>query len=78
MKSIVLAFAIVALSSFSLLIATPMFTTPASADPRMDGKANCSGGTCNKVDCPPKTCSRNGTSTAMDARYCSAANCRKK
>jgi hypothetical protein len=78
MKWIIAGFATSALAIFSLSIPAPIFTTQASADGRMTGTANCAGGVCTKVSCPAKTCSPTGSSIAYDARYCSAANCRKK
>ena len=78
MKWMISIFASVALAIFSLSIPATIFTTKAVADGRMTGAGNCAGGTCSKVSCPAGTCSRNGTSVAIDARYCSPANCRKK
>jgi hypothetical protein len=48
MKWIVMALAAVALAIFSLSIPAPIFTTEASAN-RMDGKGNCSGGSCTNI-----------------------------
>jgi hypothetical protein len=78
MKWIATAFAALLLAVLTLSIPAPVFTTEASADGRMTGIGNCSGGVCTKVTCPAGTCSRAGTSNAIDVRYCSAANCRKK
>jgi hypothetical protein len=67
----VLAVAFVFLGSVAL-------TTTASAD-KMNGKGNCSGGVCASqgMRCPAGTCSKAGTPFAQDAKYCSAANCKK-
>jgi hypothetical protein len=51
--------------SFGFLSSVAL-TTTASADSRMTGQGNCSGGACKA-----------GTSDAYDIRYCSKANCRK-
>jgi hypothetical protein len=67
---------VVALSFAVACIAISSAFNAAYAD-RMNGRGNCVGGICTKVTCPPKTCSRGGTSEAYDLKYCSAANCRK-
>jgi hypothetical protein len=61
-----------------VFLSSVVFMATASADIRMSGKGNCSGGVCAKVACPVGTCSKIGTSDAYDIRYCSKANCRKK
>lgn len=66
--------AAIALTIFSL---SPLFTTEAAAN-AMNGVGNCSGGVCTKMTCPAGTCSKAGTNQAIDARFCSKANCRKK
>jgi hypothetical protein len=89
MKSIIAGFAAIALAILSLSIPAPIFTTAASADARMTGAGNCSGGVCTEkgkatgtgtgtgTACPAGTCSKAGTPYAKDKKYCSAANCRK-
>jgi hypothetical protein len=47
MKLMIAGFSAVALAILSLSIPAPVFTTQASAS-RMDGKGNCSGGTCTE------------------------------
>jgi hypothetical protein len=69
---------------FFVFLSSAVLTTTASADNRMTGIGNCSGGVCTDkgsiakgTPCPAGTCSKIGTPYAKDIKYCSAANCRK-
>jgi hypothetical protein len=60
---------IVTIASIGIL---PFFLN--AGDANAQGKMGASG---KGVRCPVNTCGKTGTERAMDAKYCSAANCPK-